>query len=323
MRDASPSNHVYRVVGTIIALSATAFFVVYATRNFQNIPAVDWEGASSTVAVLSVVLAVLVTGIGGCIWVRLLRDNGVAVSWKRGQAIFAVAQFGKYLPGNVGQYVGRVSLAREAGIPVSVTVRIMLIESLWVVGVAAALSVIALLLFADTSLPGWFSTVGLPGIALLAFVTIVAPWAAIRFMNTYLPRVARRVSEEERIPEPGLRTALLVAALFVACFFLSGLTLKLQAQWVFGAMEGSMLELTCLFAIAWVAGYLTPGAPGGLGVREAMMVLLLPPVVGSGVAVGLGITLRIATTLGDAVAFAIGMAIRHRLNRPSRPDDSQ
>ncbi|MBN1856842.1 MAG: flippase-like domain-containing protein [Dehalococcoidia bacterium] len=323
MNDASHSNHVYRAVGTAIALSATAFFVVYAKRNFQNIPAVNWEGASSTIAVFSVTLAVLLTAVGGSIWLRLLRDNGVAVSWKRAQAIFSVAQFAKYLPGNVGQYVSRVSLAREAGIPVSVTVRIMLMESLWVVGVAAVLSLVALLLFVDTSLTGWSSTLGPPGIALLAFVTIVAPWAAIRFVNAYLPGVARRVSVEGRIPEPGLRTALLVAALFGACFLLAGLILKLQARWLFGVTDGSVVELTCIFSVAWVAGYLTPGAPGGMGVREAMMVLLLPPVVGSGVAVGLGITLRIATTLGDAVAFAIGMAMRHRLNKSGSVEDSR
>ena len=101
-----------------------------------------------------------------------------------------------------------------------------------------------------------------------------------------------------------------------------GLTLKLQARWLFRVGDGSVMELTCLFAVAWVAGYLTPGAPGGLGVREAMMVLLLSPVVGSGAAVGLGITMRITTTLGDAVAFFVGLIWRHRLDTSSPLKDS-
>jgi uncharacterized membrane protein YbhN (UPF0104 family) len=101
------------------------------------------------------------------------------------------------------------------------------------------------------------------------------------------------------------------------------LILKLQAQFLFGVTNGSVLALTCLFSLAWVAGYLTPGAPGGLGIREAMMVLLLPPVVGTGAAVGLGITLRIATTVGDATAFLIGLAMRRRFNRSACSDDTR
>jgi hypothetical protein len=89
-----------------------------------------------------------------------------------------------------------------------------------------------------------------------------------------------------------------------------GLMLKLQAQWFFGVTEGSVFELTCLFAVAWLAGYVVPGAPGGLGVREAMMVLLLSPILGAGTAVGLGVTLRVTTTVGDAVAFLIGLWLR-------------
>jgi uncharacterized membrane protein YbhN (UPF0104 family) len=68
-----------------------------------------------------------------------------------------------------------------------------------------------------------------------------------------------------------------------------------------------------LFAIAWIAGYLVPGAPGGLGVREAMMVMVLSPVLGAGAAVGLSLTLRLTTTLGDAVAFGLGIIGRKYL----------
>ncbi len=103
--------------------------------------------------------------------------------------------------------------------------------------------------------------------------------------------------------------------MLLVCFLLTGIILKIQAQWYFGVANVDLLQLTCLFAVAWVAGYLTPGAPGGVGVREAMMVLLLPPVVGSGVAVGLAFTLRIATTLGDLVAFLAGMVVRRLVDK--------
>ena len=317
MRGAKHSTRVYIAVGTVIALCATGFFVFCAIRNIKDVPAVNWEAASLAVAAVSVTLVVLTIGISGWIWACLLRDNGVFVPWKKTQSIFAVAQFGKYLPGNVGQYVGRVFLAREAGIPVLVTAGTMLMEFLWITGVAAGLGLVAVLLFVDASSFGWYLNVGPFEIVLLVSFAVIMPWVGIRLINAYLPGIARRLSVGERIPEPRLRTALLVAALFGVCFVIMGLILKLQAQWLFDVTDGSLLELTCLFAVAWITGFLTPGVPGGLGVREAMMLLLLSPVVGSGAAVGLGVTLRITTTLGDAVAFLVGIVWRHRLSKSS------
>ena len=120
----------------------------------------------------------------------------------------------------------------------------------------------------------------------------------------------KRISGGHSIATPRLSTAFVAAILFVLMFLAMGLMLKLQAQWIFNVSDSNLIELTSLFAIAWLAGYLVPGAPGGLGVRETMMVLLLSPVVGAGTAVGLGLTLRVTTTVGDAVAFALGMLFK-------------
>jgi hypothetical protein len=144
------------------------------------------------------------------------------------------------------------------------------------------------------------------GVALLLFM----PWLGIGFLNKYLPKLAKRLSGGGVIATPKLLTAVIVAVLFLLCFVIMGLILKLQAQWFFGVTKGNVIELTCLFSVAWLAGYLLPGAPAGLGVREAMMVLLLSPVLGAGTAVGLSITLRVTTTVGDAVAFMLGLTMR-------------
>jgi uncharacterized membrane protein YbhN (UPF0104 family) len=67
--------------------------------------------------------------------------------------------------------------------------------------------------------------------------------------------------------------------------------------------------LISVFALAWVVGFITPGAPGGLGVREALMVLMLAPAYTAASASVLVIALRIATTLGDALILVIGLLL--------------
>lgn len=293
-----------------VTLLAAGFFFQYAARNFDKIPPLKWGVMSSLIALFSVALVVFSIGLAGMIWHMLLRDNGIVVSWKQTQIIFAITQFGKYLPGNVGQYLGRVAMAREIDIPVPIVLGTMFVEVLWAAGIAAGLSALSLLLFVDGQALGLNSQLGPVQLGLGVVILLAMPWLGIGFLNRYLPGLVKRLVGDGMIVAPRPLTTFLVAALFLLCFMLLGLILKLQAQWFFGVQEGSVLELTCLFAIAWLFGYLVPGAPGGLGVREAMMALLLSPVLGAGAAVGLGVTLRVTTTAGDAVAFLLGVAGR-------------
>ena len=310
MKKASRPIDLRKWMATAVTILAIGFFVHYALRNLDKIPSLNWSLESTAIALFSVALVVFSIGIVGTIWYMLLRDNGISTSWKQAQIIFAIAQLGKYLPGNVGQHVGRVFMARKIGISVPITLSTMLVEIILGTSISAGLAVLSLILFVDGQTLGLklqFGSVQLGlGVALLLFM----PWLGIGFLNRYLPGLAKRLSSDGVIAAPRLRTALAVAVLFLLCFVVMGLILKLQAQWFFGVTEGSVFELTCLFSVAWLAGYLAPGAPGGLGVREAMMVLLLSPVLGAGAAVGLGVTLRITTTLGDAVAFLLGVAAK-------------
>jgi uncharacterized membrane protein YbhN (UPF0104 family) len=86
--------------------------------------------------------------------------------------------------------------------------------------------------------------------------------------------------------------------------------LKWQAVHIFHVNSGNLLTLSLLFASAWTAGYLLPGAPGGLGVREAVSIALLTPILGAGTAVALSITMRLSTTLGDGLAFLVGLLLQ-------------
>lgn len=300
----------YRVFGTVFTVLASGFFISYAINHFQDIPPVEWGPEALGVLVFSVALIVLSIGIGGLIWQLLLRDHDITVSRSKIQEIFLVAQFGKYLPGNVGQHVGRVYMAREAGIPVTVTINSMLMEVFWGAGVGAGLGLLSLMFFVDaTSLHGLVD-ISPMALALLFPAALLLPWLGIRFINFFLPGLARKLSGGGRIVEPRLQTAVVVAGLFVLSFLVMGIILDFQAHWIFRQVDGSIIELTCLFAIAWIAGYLMPGAPAGLGIREAMMIILLTPIFGSGVAVGLSVTLRVTTTMGDVLAFLIGIFAR-------------
>lgn len=64
-------------------------------------------------------------------------------------------------------------------------------------------------------------------------------------------------------------------------------------------------QLTWGFALAWVLGFIIPGAPGGIGIREVILASLYAQELGQGMAVGLSVVLRVITSLGDLATFAL------------------
>jgi uncharacterized membrane protein YbhN (UPF0104 family) len=66
----------------------------------------------------------------------------------------------------------------------------------------------------------------------------------------------------------------------------------------------SVAECTAYISIATVVGFYTP-APGGLGAREGVLLLLLAPQIGDGPAGLVALLLRLAWIVSEVVVSAI------------------
>ena len=80
---------------------------------------------------------------------------------------------------------------------------------------------------------------------------------------------------------------------------------------VFSVLNGSPYSLrdavtvTGVMLVALVVGFLTPGSPGGIGIREAVSLFLLngmieEPVILSGIVI-----MRVLSIIGDIVSFLV------------------
>lgn len=63
--------------------------------------------------------------------------------------------------------------------------------------------------------------------------------------------------------------------------------------------------LSGYYMLAWFLGFITPGAPSGLGIREYILLMLLTPVFPKSEVLLLMIIMRIVTILGDLFSFAM------------------
>ncbi len=299
-----------RWIALLIVLLASVFFLIEVWRNLDELRAIRWDRNTAAALVLSLLGMLVVAVLGGVMWGILLHDQGAHLPMLQAIQVTTISQIAKYLPGNVGHFVGVATLTTAAGVPMGMVINSLLISTLWLLSLGMGMGAVALMYFVD--LPGLNEKIiiNLPFLLALGFFLASLPWIFIPLINRALPGLANKISRGGLINVPRFRTGLALGMGFLLCFFIFGLLLKMQAQLLFGIEDGDVISLTFLFTAAWVAGYVMPGAPGGLGVREAMMVILLSPIVGPAAAAGLGIFMRIASIGGDGLAFLFGWGLK-------------
>lgn len=85
-----------------------------------------------------------------------------------------------------------------------------------------------------------------------------------------------------------------------------------------------LLVLSGAFALAWAAGTIIPVLPGGLGPREAILVLLLGSWLSTGSATALALALRLASMAGEFLAIGLSeLAWRYAERAHSGPPSSE
>jgi uncharacterized membrane protein YbhN (UPF0104 family) len=221
----------------------------------------------------------------------------------------AVSSFAKYLPGNIAQHVGRAALAKKEKIPVAVTVSTILLEAGWLVGCGASLAIVSMLLWppdAKLTIPSFQNISVIETLVLVICLSFFVPFLMTFGFFRYAPKLIKNVNWNLE-PNRPMANLLTPMGLYVANFLLMGMLLTIFIKFVFDMTTGHYFQTVGVFAFAWIAGFIVPGAPGGLGIREALMLALLGPIYGEPTTVALAILHRIVSAVSDAVVYLAGL----------------
>jgi glycosyltransferase 2 family protein len=266
-----------------LLLAAGLVFVLLRIRSIWRTSHVDlahvqwgWLGGAIS-------LALCAAAGSAFIWLAILRRLGVATrpAWA---GIFLQAQLGKYVPGALWQYAGRSALAQTQGVPLRVVARTLPIELIASAYAGAAFSIL---------LVGWWGVVG-----------VIAAISAAQLLAARVPSrwVVVRTSAEMTVPYAAVTWPLIVASFWMT------------ARAFIDVPVGDLAVYAGAFAAAWIVGLIAIYAPGGLGVREAILVALLHGRIGSADALVIALASRGVFTLADLVAAGAGVLT---LRRPS------
>ncbi len=303
----------YRWIGLGIGIIALTYFFNFAVKQFSSFPPLCWGLNAYASFTGATILNALVTLIGGYAWVLFLRTCGESVMLLEALVIFALAQLAKYIPGNVAHHAGRIALASSRGFTLSRVVFTMTFEAGWLI-VAASILAMTWLLFMGEDSFGYMQelpTVFQMALAVTLAVTfpLLAGWILLRRR----PGALRKIFSQAAVNTPQPIVLLNCLMIYMLGFLFMGIASDILARGLFGVAESRIGLLTGTFAIAWVAGFLTPGAPAGLGVRETILLKVLSPIYGTGVAIGLAVSLRAVTTLADGLTFIAALIAKRKV----------
>lgn len=292
-----------RLATRIFILFTILFFCYFALQQFDNF---QWKASYFAPLFIVSLIYLTINFIGACIWSLLLTGVKEQHQIPTIIRVFFISQIGKYTPGNIVHLIGRVANAKSVGIRATSVLYTLAFEVFLLVLSAALFATVTVSYSELSVLPGYVPT-------LFQLLTIglicVAITALIMFFS---PRLSERLGQSSilNIPKvPTLKILALCVCLFWVCYLLLGFSLNFLAENIFAVEFNNIILISGIFTISFVAGFLTPGAPAGFGVREFMMILLLTPLYGELCAVGVAGLSRISQMLGDLFTFLIAVLI--------------
>jgi uncharacterized membrane protein YbhN (UPF0104 family) len=241
-------------------------------------------------------------------WRAVLRGMGDDVPIRPAARIFFLGQLGKYVPGSVWALVSQMELGKAYGL------RRNKVATAGVLGIV--ISVAVALVLALLVVPATLSS-GSAGYA--AFVLLLIPLAIVlhpRVLTALVQRTLRLLRRPELDAELTGSMILEVALLSAANNVLLGLEVW-QLAVDLGGHGWALVWLSIgAYSLAASAGVIAIPLPAGAGLREAILVLLLAPKIGTASATVVAIVARLIATIADVAAAGLASLSARRHPSP-------
>jgi hypothetical protein len=293
-----------RVIQWLLGLAIVGFAVRSLVRNWDELRAqpLDWTLEPGWL-VLSAVVVWLMYGLLIAAWRSMLTAWGRGLDFWSAARIWTVSSLGKYLPGKVWAVAGMAVMAQRAGVGAGPATGSAVILQVLAIGTGTAVA----------ALTGWSSLrSAYPGVegALAALLVISVAAAGVLLWPASVRRVLRMAAPDAAaasLAPPVGAVAFGIAANTIA-WLGYGAALWLLARGLLPGAGLGLLRAIAVFTASYLAGFLALFAPGGIGVREGVFILMLQGPIGIGAATALAIASRLLLTLtelGAAVPFLL------------------
>jgi uncharacterized membrane protein YbhN (UPF0104 family) len=261
--------------------------------------------------------------LGSYVWHRLLAlASGEKNQFWPVYVIYSRANLAKYMPGNVMHYAGRNLLGERLGLKQAHILTASAMELILTVLSAVLYSLVFSFSYLRQAVQvilnnraysivfGILIVLGCAAVAMLVFFAIKSEKVR-HYLQTFLSWLA-------------MLESLLAIFCYCATFLANGIINLILIRFVLGVeiSPEAVFPILGLTTISWLAGYVIPGAPGGIGIRESISILLMSPLVGSESIAVVAILQRVVNVLGDILMYFIGVLLNLGMGKKEEAGNS-
>ncbi|MBD2231912.1 UPF0104 family protein [Phormidium tenue FACHB-1052] len=307
-----------------VVLGAAIAFLLHAlVRHWPEISALRMGTPGWSLLLVALGVTLLAHTWAGWVWSWALQALQQPITGSWSTPIYLQTNLLKYLPGNVWHFFGRVRALRNMGIDNGSAIigtalePLLMAAAALVVGIATPthywpLQLVGLGIVLVTLSPRWLN----PLVNRLSRSKTTQQPTEDSFPPTSIQNSKFEISPLETLREqtspsppnlaPGLPHYPLKPLLgqlgYIAlrgvgfCLVLSALTPLAAGDWP---------STISAFSLAWLGGLVVPGAPGGLGVFEAIALSLLQGQFSAAVVLSAVVLYRVVSTLAEALGAAL------------------
>lgn len=302
-----------RAIHGLIIIASLAFMAYFLISQWRSIPETDitinpWLLAFSIFCLL---ILFLLDAYG---WHLILKSLNQTISSRTSIRIWILSSVTRYLPGGIWPYIGRATMAKKAGIEYSTSSISLYIETLLLASSSLAVGLPALL--------GTASIPVSPYIALLSLILFgLAMHPKVIMLLGYLPGKIGKAFSSLKLPS--IRHILALYIYYVVFWILFGAVFVCFVLSIISVPNEYWIQVGGSIALGFAVGFIAVFFPGGIGIREATIYLLLAPIITPPASALVSIGSRIWVIAGEILSLLLMLFIkdRHAESAPEKISD--
>lgn len=301
------------IIGSVVVV--VMFYFIFKQLAFgwtsikEQLKSANWFQAFAGIIVIALSLM-----ISASVWRKLLKSfYGTDVSWGQALILINLPNLARYIPGKIWFVFGIAHIAKKWSIDVRNAIVIAFVNQIIALVAAMALGVILIGAEGARIFPWW---------ALLITFSVSILFLHPALLHRMVSFALRKKGQERSImPKMNFSTIIAGLALMILLWLGIGAGLLISSKSILASVQWADYQsITGAFVISYVGAYIAFFAPGELGVREGLIMLLLPDSASGPEKAALSIATRIWMTVAELINVVVAIIVFRKYGSANKND---
>lgn len=291
-----------RTIHGLIIISSLACMAYLLISQWHSIPETEVT-INPGLLVFSIFCLLILFLLDAYGWHLILKSLNQTISPQTSIRIWILSSVTRYLPGGIWPYISRVTMAKEAGIEYSTSSVSLYIETLLLASSSLAVGFPALL--GATGIPVSPYT----ALFSLALFGLAMHPKVILLLGLLPGKIGKTFSS---LKLPSMRHIFILYLYYVAFWILFGAVFVCFVLSIISVPNNHWIQVGGSIALGFSVGFIVFFFPGGIGIREATIYLLLAPVITPPASALVSVGSRVWVIAGEVLALLLMLIIKDR-----------